>query len=194
MREYSFIEFKTTGFNNPVGKDQIIHISAIRSTLEPDARTEAFSTYVQLAEGRELTGFVQGLTGISPYDLRKENAMMLEDALDFFGLFVQDSIIVSQWAQFDLSFVPHLKTDFYCLRTVSKLLYPTENPNVMPTCDRLGIDVSGALTVSAMRELFKRYADYLETDLELFMNKVYCDPKRELTYIPPNATVVGVSE
>ncbi|ARC72594.1 PolC-type DNA polymerase III [Bacillus licheniformis] len=140
MQTYVVIDLETTGLDPE--KDQITQISAIKYTKDGN-QIALFNTYVQLTEGRKPSEYTPHITEeLCSTGMAEEVAVL---ALDHF---IDGSIMVIQYAPFDLSFI-HWKHpdgdqieefyDFVCTRTLAKVLYPDSNPSLGPTAERLGI-------------------------------------------------------
>ncbi len=197
MKKYAFVDFETTGLNNPVGSDQIIQVAVLKTQLYQGAAVELkFHTNVQLEKGKQLPEFITKLTGLTERSLDASIAMSVEDTMTVLKDILKGTVVVAQFAPFDLSFLRELDIpEFYCTRAMSYIQYPDENPSLVPTCERLGIRLDNAHTALhdcfATMNLFKIYAAQLGDKLHQYRNVIVDTDKRPLIYIPPNATVIN---
>ncbi len=199
-KKYAFLDFETTGLNNPVGSDQIIQVAVLKTELYQGAAVELkFHTNVQLEPNKQLPEFITKMTGLTEKSLDASIAMSLADTMDTLRDILKGATLVAQFAPFDMSFMRELDIpEFYCTRTMTTLLYPGENPSLKPTCDRLGIRLENAHTALhdcfATLNLFKIYAAQLGDGLYRFRNVIVDTDARPLTYVPPYATVIDTKE
>jgi DNA polymerase III epsilon subunit-like protein len=188
---YTFIDFETTGLNQPIGTDQIIEVALVKAELGSD-EVLATQFFVQLEGGRKVSEFITGLTGITAADLATPQAFPLDEATQIIAEFVKGSTIVAQWAPFDLSFLPELLNDFYCTRSLSYLLHH-ENPSLIPVCKDLGIPLSSAHRAMsdalATKAVFEKHVERV-VDILNYKNVVVDTDRRPLTWIPHNTIVL----
>jgi DNA polymerase III subunit epsilon len=188
---YIVFDFETTGLDYK--EEQVIEIACVKldENLEP---IETYQTLVALTEGRELPQFITGLTGITEEDL-ETHGIPERHAMKQLKEFIGDSIVIAQFASFDLSFLSKvLKPEkFICTRSMARLLRPEEYASL-----------SNLITIYGIENLdpHRAYAD-VEATLQVFkLQKAECDEKgieymnvlidsneRPLKYVPENAIV-----
>lgn len=190
MTNYIVFDFETTGLDYT--KEQVIEIASAKldENLNP---IETYHTMVALNEGRHLPQFISQLTGIHAEDLvdGKAEKVALDELRDFIG----DSIVVAQYASFDLSFLSKvLKPEqFICTRSMARLLRPDEYASLSNLIKIYGVnnlDPHRAYAdVEATIEVFKRQkAECDEQGIE-YMNVLIDSNERPLNYVPDNAVV-----
>lgn len=187
---YIVFDFETTGLN--ANEEQIIEIASAKldENLNP---IDTFHTMVALNEGRILPQFIRQLTGITAEDL--EDGMPEDEALDKLKDFIGDSIVVAQFASFDLSFLAKVMQPekFICTRSMARMLRPDEYASLKNLIEIYGVtnlDPHRAYAdVEATIEVFKRQkAECDEQGIE-YMNVLIDSNERPLRYIPENAIV-----
>lgn len=188
---YTFLDFETTGLDYLT--EQVIEIGAIKtdSSFNEIGRLH---TMVKLVEGRELTAFIQELTGIKPEDTYTgvSESVGLNMVKDFIG----DSIVVCQYASFDLSFLSSaIEPEYFmCTRTMSQLVNPHEKAGLKDLCERYNVELNHHRAISdveATIEVFKvLYPLCLEKRLPT-LNVLMQTEERPLKYIPLEAVVIG---
>lgn len=188
---FTVLDFETTGLN--YNEEQVIEIAAKRLNDKLEVVAE-FHTMVRLNEGKELTPFIMNLTGITPKDLK--HGMPEEEAMELLKRFIDDSIVVAQFASFDLSFLSKvLKPKRYiCTRSLSRLINPTEKAGLADLVKRYGVTLDGhhrAMNdVDATIEVFKiMKAEADEKEIE-YMNTIVDSKERPLMYLPLYVNVV----
>jgi DNA polymerase III subunit epsilon len=187
---YIVFDFETTGLN--AEKEQIIEIASAKldENLNP---IDTFHTMVKLNEGKILPQFIRQLTGISAADLK--NGMPEAEALENLKDFIGDSIVVAQFASFDLSFLAKvLKPDqFICTRSMARLLRPDEYASLSNLIKIYGIDNldphRAYADVEATIEVFKRQKAECDDKGIEYMNVLIDSNERPLKYVPDNAVV-----
>lgn len=140
MKLYTVLDLETTGLDPT--EHQITQIGAIKYN-EQGIEVARFNTYVELTEGRKPSPYAPHVT-----EELCATGMSEEDAITALDYFINGSIMVIQYAPFDLSFIHHKHPDgenieryydFICTRTLSKVVFPDKSPSLGPTADRLGI-------------------------------------------------------
>lgn len=188
---FTVLDFETTGLD--YNQEQVIEIAAQRLNDKLEV-VEEFHTMVALSEGSTLRPFITELTGITEADLKR--GMPEPEAMELLKRFIGDSIVVAQFASFDLSFLSKvLKPKKYiCTRSLSRLINPNEKAGLSDLVNRYGVVLEGhhrAMNdVKATAEVFKIMkdeADVLDID---YMNVIVDSPERPLRYLPLYANVV----
>ncbi|XQD02709.1 PolC-type DNA polymerase III (plasmid) [Bacillus subtilis] len=187
---YIVFDFETTGLDHE--KEQVIEIAS--SKLDKDLNViDTFNTLVALEEGRTLPQFIRQLTGISADDLK--HGMPEPEAMRKLKEFIGDSIVIAQFASFDLGFLSkvHKPERFICTRSMARMLRPDEYASLKNLVEIYGIsnlDPHRAYAdVESTIEVFKRQkAECDEKGIE-YMNVLIDSNERPLKYIPENAVV-----
>lgn len=190
MTTYIVFDFETTGLD--AKKEQVIEIAGakLNDKLEP---IDTFQRMVALNEGQELPPFITNLTGITPEMLegKTPEAEALADLKEFIG----DSIVVAQFASFDLSFLAKVMKpeQFICTRSMARMLRPDEKASLSNLIQIYGVqnldphrayaDVEATIQVFA-----KQKAECDEQGIE-YMNVLVDSNERPLNYVPDNAIV-----
>jgi DNA polymerase III subunit epsilon len=187
---YIVFDFETTGLE--ADKEQVIEIASAKldENLNP---IDTFTTLVALEEGRKLPQFIRQLTGITAEDL--EGQMPEPLAMRHLKEFIGDSIVVAQFASFDLSFLAKVLVPekFICTRSMARLLRPDEYASLSNLIKIYGVenlDPHRAFAdVEATIEVFKKQkAECDEKGIE-YMNVLIDSNERPLKYVPENAVV-----
>jgi len=187
---YIVFDFETTGLE--ADKEQVIEIASAKldENLNP---IDTFTTLVALEEGRKLPQFIRQLTGITAEDL--EGQMPEPEAMRHLKEFIGDSIVVAQFASFDLSFLAKVLVPekFICTRSMARLLRPNEYASLSNLIKIYGVenlDPHRAFAdVEATIEVFKKQkAECDEKGIE-YMNVLIDSNERPLKYVPENAVV-----
>ena len=187
---YIVFDFETTGLE--ADKEQVIEIASAKldENLNP---IDTFTTLVALEEGRKLPQFIRQLTGITAEDL--EGQMPEPEAMAKLKEFIGDSIVVAQFASFDLSFLAKVLVPekFICTRSMARLLRPNEYASLSNLIKIYGVenlDPHRAFAdVEATIEVFKKQkAECDEKGIE-YMNVLIDSNERPLKYVPENAVV-----
>jgi DNA polymerase-3 subunit epsilon len=187
---YVVFDFETTGLDYQT--EQVIEIAGAK--LDKDLNViDKYHTMVALNEGKELPEIITELTGIKAEDLKdgKPENVALEELKEFIG----DSIVVAQFASFDLSFLSKvLKPErFICTRSMARLLRPEAKASLKNLVEHYGIVNSNPhrafADVEATIEVFRRQkAECDEKGIE-YMNVLVDSNERPLRYVPENAKV-----
>lgn len=188
---YVIFDFETTGLNYK--EEQIIEFSAKKLDDSLNVVSE-INHLVALEEGRILPQFIRQLTGISNDDLVKQG-IPLDEAYAKLTEFIGDSIVVAQFASFDLSFLSKALTPekFICTRSMARLLRPNEFASLKNLVAHYGIKNDNphraSADVDATVEIFKlQKAECDEKGIE-YMNVLIDSNERPLNFIPENAVV-----
>lgn len=187
---YVVFDFETTGLDYK--NEQVIEIAGakLNEQLEPIATIQGF---VALNEGKQLPPFITQLTGITPEML--EGAEPEDEALQKLKEFIGDSIVVAQFASFDLSFLSKvLKPEqFICTRSMARMLRPEAKASLANLVEHYGVinlDPHRAFAdVEATIQIFRHQkAECEEKGIE-YMNVLVDSIERPLNYVPENAIV-----
>lgn len=187
---YIVFDFETTGLN--ANEEQVIEIASAKldENLQP---VDTFATLVALNEGRTLPQFIRQLTGISADDLKGQ--MPEDEAMNKLKEFIGDSIVVAQFASFDLSFLAkvHKPEKFICTRSMARKLRPTEPASLKNLVKIYGVtnlDPHRAYAdVEATIEVFRHQKKECDEKGIEYMNLLIDSNERPLQYVPENAVV-----
>jgi DNA polymerase III alpha subunit (gram-positive type) len=187
---YIVFDFETTGLDYK--EEQVIEIASAKldENLEP---IETFHTMVALDEGRTLPQFIRQLTGITAEDL--EGKTPEPEAMQQLKEFIGDSIVVAQFASFDLSFLSKVLVPekFICTRSMARLLRPEEYASLSNLIKIYGIENldphRAYADVEATIEVFNRQKKECDEKGIEYMNVLIDSNERPLKYVPENAVV-----
>lgn len=187
---YIVFDFETTGLDYKT--EQVIEIAGAK--LDKDLNPiGTYNTMVALNEGRTLPQFIRQLTGISTKDLKngKPEDVAMQELKDFIG----DSIVIAQFASFDLSYLSKvlLPEKFICTRSMARMLRPKEYASLKNLIKIYGIDNldphRAYADVEATIEVFKKQKAECDAKGIEYMNVLIDSDERPLSYIPENAIV-----
>lgn len=190
MTNYLVIDFETTGLDYMF--DQTIEVALIKYDEEFN-ELGSFNTLIQLHEGNHLSGFIKDLTGLTEEDLatgmREDEAMVRIK-----GYIDEDTVVVAQYASFDLAFLAKfgiVPKRFICTKSLTSQVEPNVSSSLVPTCERLGIKLDNAhrafADVKATAELLQ-YRFNQEEIIEYGENYIVKSPDRDLSFVP-HATI-----
>lgn len=191
---YTVIDFETTGLTPE--NNQVIELAAIKldSNLK---QIGSLHMMLKLEEGRELSDFITNLTGITEEDLK--DGYDADFAIWTLEDFIADSIVVAQYASFDLSYYHKYEgytPDFICTRSMSQLLRPTERASLKDLIEYYDVPLDNphrALAdATATAEVFKRMKAELDAKGIEYLNVMTEREDRKLNFIPKNAKVVEI--
>lgn len=135
---YVVIDFETTGLDYQT--EQITEIGAVRLN-EKFEEVGSFHSFVNLQPGKELSKFTKITKSMVDTGVPEKEAMQV------LRTFIGDSVVVAQWAPFDLAFLSkegiHPK-QFICTKSLTSQAEPNESSSLGPTCERLGISLENA--------------------------------------------------
>ena len=183
-RTYVVLDFETTGLSHVY--DDVIEIAAVKLD-ENFNETASFQTLVRLDKQPEVSSFITGLTGITTEQTK--TGMRRHVAFQMLQDFIGPSVVVAQWAPFDLAFLKN-KTqwepnEFICTKSLTSMIDPEESSSLIATCVRLGIDLIGAhraiADARATGEVLKRYS---QIPAQVVSNTIVVSPGRPLQFIP----------
>jgi DNA polymerase III subunit epsilon len=187
---YVVFDFETTGLDYK--KEQVIEIAAAKFDIDMQP-LGTYHTLVALDEGRELPEFITNLTGITADML--EGKPSEAEALAALKEFIGDSVVVAQYASFDLSFLSKVMKPelFICTRSMARMLRPDEYASLSNLITLYGIENldphRAYADVEATSQVFeKQKAECEEQNIE-FMNVLIDSNERPLNYVPDNAVV-----
>ena len=173
---YVVFDIETTGLNPKYEK--IIEIGAAK--VQDGKVCETFSTFVN--PGKGLPERITELTGI--YDTDVINAPYIEDVLDTFLAFTEDTVLLGHNLIFDYSFIKkaavNQKKSFErkgidTLRLARRFLADLESRNLSALCDhyQIHLDAHRALNDAlATHELYQRLVqDFAGKEADLFLPK-----------------------
>ena len=187
---YVVFDFETTGLDP--NQHQIIEIAGAKFDEDMNP-ISTYHTMVALNEGTMLPQFIRQLTGISAEDLKDglPEAVALNQLKDFIG----DSIVVAQFASFDLSFLAKVMKPekFICTRSMARQLRPTEYASLSNLIKIYGIENldphRAYADVEATSEIFKLQKAECDAKGIEYMNVLVDSNERPLNYVPDNAIV-----
>jgi DNA polymerase III subunit epsilon len=182
---YIVIDFETTGLDYKV--EQITEVALIKYDEEFN-EIGSFNSIVKLEKGRVLSDFIKNLTGLTEEYL--ENGI---DELDAFlaidKLMDKDSVVVAQYAPFDLAYMAKyglIPEKYICTKSLTSQVEPTVSSSLIPTCERLGIPLENAhrafADVRATAELLQYRLK--EGKAQFVENYIVKSPDRDLNFVP----------
>lgn len=190
MTTYIVFDFETTGLDYKT--EQVIEIAGAKldENLNPIG---TYHTMVALNEGKILPQFIRQLTGISAEDLvdGKPEDVAMNELKEFIG----DSIVIAQFASFDLSYLSKvlIPEKFICTRSMARLLRPDEYASLKNLIKIYGIDNldphRAYADVEATIEVFKKQKAECDAKGIEYMNVLIDSNERPLNYVPENAIV-----
>ena len=187
---YVVFDFETNGLDPNL--DQIIEIAGAKFDEDMNP-IETYHTMVALNEGTMLPQFIRQLTGISAEDLK--DGIREDFALNQLKDFIGDSIVVAQFASFDLSFLAKVMKPekFICTRSMARQLRPTEYASLSNLIKIYGIENldphRAYADVEATSEIFKLQKAECDAKGIEYMNVLVDSNERPLNYVPDNAIV-----
>ncbi|PEJ48399.1 3'-5' exonuclease [Bacillus wiedmannii] len=188
---FTVLDFETTGLN--YNEEQVIGIAAKRLNDKLEVVKE-FHTMVKLNRGRTLKPFIKELTGINEADLK--HGMHESDAMELLRRFIGDTIVVAQFASFDLSFLSKVlkPKQYICTRSLSRLINLTEKAGLADLVKRYDVKLDGhhrAMNdVDATIEVFKVMKSEADEKGIEYMNTIIDSKERPLMYLPLYVNVV----
>ncbi|PGY46867.1 3'-5' exonuclease [Bacillus thuringiensis] len=186
---YTVIDFETTGLDYK--KEQVIEISAIKLN-EEFKEVSSFNTFVKLKEGKELPEFISNLTGINEVDLI--GGMDEAFAFSLLRKFIGDSVIVAQYAPFDLTYLANYNIHpmrFICTKSLTSQAEPSESSSLGPTCERLGIKLENAhRAIDDARATAKVLEYRMKQDNLQIYNTLVITAGRPLNFIPKYTNLI----
>lgn len=185
MKNYVVIDFETTGLDYK--KEQITEVALIKLDEEFN-EIGSFNTIVKLEEGRELSEFIKNLTGLTEEYLAK-GTTEARAMLQVKSFIDKDTIVVAQYAPFDLAYLSNygiVPNKYICTKSLTSQVEPTVSSSLIPTCERLGIELNNAhrafADVRATAELLKYRLN--EGKAQYIENYIVKSPDRDLSFIP----------
>lgn len=183
MKTYVVLDFETTGLD--FRKEQVTEIGAIKLN-EKFEEVGVFHTFVNLQVDKEISPF----TDITKEQL--DTGIDEQRALLALSKFIDDSVVVAQWAPFDLAFLSNYfitPESFICTKSLTSQAEPRESSSLGDTCERLGISLENAhralddarATVEVLKHrMITEGFDKLNTTL----NTIVVTEGRPLNHIP----------
>lgn len=187
---YVVFDFETNGLDPNL--DQIIEIAGAKFDEDMNP-IETYHTMVALNEGQTMPQYIRQLTGISAEDLK--DGIREDFALNQLKDFIGDSIVVAQFASFDLSFLAKVMKPekFICTRSMARQLRPTEYASLSNLIKIYGIENlhphRAYADVEATAEIFKLQKAECDAKGIEYMNVLVDSTERPLNYVPDNAIV-----
>jgi DNA polymerase III subunit epsilon len=180
-KTYVVVDFETTGLDHNTA--QITEIGAVKLN-ENFEEVGVFHTFVNLKEGNELSKF----TKITQEMV--DSGMLEEQAVSLLNSFIDESIVVAQWAPFDLSFLSNFgihPKKFICTKSLTSQVEPNESSSLGPTCERLGINLINAhRALDDARATGKVLEVRMKQEGLKVMNTIVVTEGRPLSFIPRN--------
>jgi DNA polymerase III subunit epsilon len=177
---YVVLDFETTGLD--YRKEQVTEIGAVR--LDADFNeVGVFHTFVNLRPGKELSEFTD--ITMEMVNAGVHEAVAINQLISFIG----DSIVVAQYAPFDLAFLSKWSFDpelFICTKSLTSQAEPFESSSLGPTCERLGIGLENAhRALDDARATAKVLEHRFTKDVGLeYDNVLVVTPGRPFNFIP----------
>lgn len=135
---YTVIDFETTGLD--YRREQVTEIGAVR--LDKDFNeVGVFHTFVNLRPGNTLSEFTDITQEMVDTGVHESIAM------EQLKSFIDVSIVVAQYAPFDLAFLSKFRMHpkwYICTKSLTSIAEPDESSSLGPTCERLGISLENA--------------------------------------------------
>jgi DNA polymerase-3 subunit epsilon len=141
---------------------------------------------------REIPPFITKLTGITEADL--EDGMFHLDAFNVLKSFIGTSVVVAQYAPFDLAFLSKYGIEprtYICTKSLTIQAEPHESSSLGPTCERLGIELTNAhRALDDARATGKVLAYRMKQGLKRVNNTIFVPEGRPLNFIPHNTDYI----
>ena len=190
-RTYVVLDFETTGLSHV--HDDVIEIAAVK--LDDNFNeTASFQTLVHLDKQPEVSEFITGLTGITT--AQTKTGMRRHVAFQMLQDFIGRSVVVAQWAPFDLAFLKN-KTqwepdEFICTKSLTSIIAPDESSSLGPTCERLGIELVDAHRALAdARATGEVLKTYVARGFGTYPNVIVVSPGRPIGFIPASTEIIA---
>lgn len=185
MKNFVVLDFETTGLDYKV--EQITEVALIKLDEEMN-EIGSFHTIVQLEKGKVLSDFIKELTGLTEEYLSK-GVTEARAMLQIKSFIDNDTIVVAQYAPFDLAYLSKygiIPERYICTKSLTSQVEPTVSSSLIPTCERLGIQLDNAhrafSDVRATAELLKYRLK--EGKAQFIENYIVKSPDRDLSFIP----------
>lgn len=150
LRNYVIFDLETTGLSPKT--EQIIEIAGLKINSKGQT-IEHFHKFIKLYKVEEVPVFIQNLTNINE-ELLIEKGLDVEDVMQDFLEFIDDSILVAQNSKFDMSFL----REFYF--TNFKMFFNRANIDTINLAKKLRPDESSY----KLSELVKYFDVEYDTD------------------------------
>ncbi|MFG3611458.1 3'-5' exonuclease [Rummeliibacillus stabekisii] len=191
---YTVIDFETTGLD--ASSCQVIQVGAVKldSNFNEVGRLKI---NVALRKGTELPEKITELTGITEKDLAEGLPEYLAHMI--LDMFIDEDVVVAQFASFDLSFMPLRDCyDFICTKSVFNVLHPYEKASLTNIVDYYGLEHLEHHTALDDADMTAKVLKELDIDLREhgknlteFVNIMTEQENRPLRYIPVKAKVIN---
>ena len=187
MKEYTFIDFETTGLEPEDAF--VIEVAAIK-VREDGEELGRYETMAALPEEENVPDFITRLTGITDDEL--VGAPSEREALNGLKEFIGESIVVAHHAPFELGFLKvagdYEPERFICTRVMARLLEPDESAKLVDVTKRYGVTLDGhhrALNdCEATAEIFFKMKPLAEEKGIEYENHVLDSSERRLNFFP----------
>lgn len=187
---YVFLDLETTGLNPD--KDYITEVAAIKLKTMYSGGKEIteMQTYVSIPDGEVVSDFIANYTGITTELLLEKGkpikfAMrMLEKLID------EDTVVVAQYAPFDLSFIEkHFKVNnFIDTRSMSYVARPFAKAGLKDLAAHYNVSLENhhqaMCDAEALKEIFFHLQNDLGASAPFLLNAVGSRKDRPVSYYP----------
>lgn len=178
-KSYVVLDFETTGLDHLA--EQVTEIGAIKLN-ESFEEVGVFHTFVTLQDGKVLSPY----TKITPEQLA--TGITEHHAMAALSAFIGGSIVVAQWAPFDLAFLANhsiYPQRFICTKSLTAQAEPDESSSLGATCERLGITLVNAHRALDDAKATAEVLKYRMAQDSLYVfNTVVVSEDRPLSFIP----------
>lgn len=194
---FVFLDLETTGLTPH--DNHITEIAAVKTDYYGNVLSE-YHRYVKVPEGFVISDFIKDYTGIDNALLDEKGIHPLV-ALGMLQEFIDDSVVVAQFASFDLSFVEKsFKVEnFICTRTMSYEINPALKAGLKDIAGRCNVDMgrhhSAIDDAHTCRQIFFFMKDMLaESEFKMtaeeLTNVVGVSNQRKIAYYPTATKIV----
>lgn len=184
---YVFLDLETTGLN--ADKDYITEVAAIRTSADGEF-IESIQAYVSIPEGEVVSDFIADYTGITT-ELLLEKGISIRSAMSMLENFIDDnSIVVAQYAPFDLSFIEkHFEVKrFMDTRSMSYIARPFDKAGLKDLAARYNVPLENhhqAMNdTQALVDIFFSLQKELGASAQYLVNAVGSRKDRPVSYYP----------
>lgn len=191
---YVFLDLETTGLD--AKKSHITEVGAVRTNDYGETVAE-FHAMVRLPKGEKVPELIVELTGITDELLAKEGRAVGDVMNDLYE-FIGDSIVVAQYAPFDLSFIEKHFTiaHFFDTRTMAYEI-GHKKAGLAKLAESYGIEMSvhhrAIGDAQTCRDIFFKMVEVLESAgfaAGSLMNVVGTRPERVPSVFPKNTVAI----
>ena len=181
-KTYVVLDFETTGLD--FKEEQVTEIGAIKLN-DNFEQVGIFHTFVALQDGNDISLY----TEITLEQL--ETGISEAIAMAILKEFIGDSIVVAQWAPFDLAYLANYKIHprhFICTKSLTSQAEPQESSSLGATCERLGIPLENAHRAlddaKATAEVLKIRLEQVNSHRLVVGNTIVVTEGRPLNFVP----------